>query len=163
MSLCLHGCAGFSTQVALHTDHSRQGQAAYYKKVERLEARAAAATQLALPPGTRKQRGATGPAVQGRRRGGWGARAGSQTFLAWARVLSAEFQRLRQEVRQGTPSVLDAYGATNPAEFFAVATESFFERPHQLRRKRPELYEELKQSYRQDPVRWNPDPELGPS
>ena len=47
--------------------------------------------------------------------------------------------------------MLDQYGATNPAEFFAVATECFFEKPTQLRKKHPELYEELREYYRQDP------------
>ena len=49
--------------------------------------------------------------------------------------------------------MLDEYGATNPAEFFAVATECFFEKPAQIRRKHPQLYEELKEYYRQDPER----------
>jgi Mlc titration factor MtfA (ptsG expression regulator) len=68
----------------------------------------------------------------------------------WARVLGAEFQAL-QEARG--KSVLDRYGATNPAEFFAVATEAFFEKPLQLRNKHPELYEELALYYRQDPAK----------
>ena len=44
------------------------------------------------------------------------------------------------------------YGATNPAEFFAVMTEYFFEQPHQLKARHPELYEELKVYYPQDPA-----------
>jgi len=55
---------------------------------------------------------------------------------------------------------VDEYGATNPAEFFAVATESFFERPCQMQRRHPELYEELKRFYRQDPAGW-PSPQTG--
>jgi Mlc titration factor MtfA (ptsG expression regulator) len=47
--------------------------------------------------------------------------------------------------------VLDTYGATNPAEFFAVATECFFEKPVQMKKRHPELYQELKEYYRQDP------------
>jgi MtfA peptidase len=47
--------------------------------------------------------------------------------------------------------VLDQYGAQNRAEFFAVATEAFFEKPGQLKRKHPELYAELSRFYRQDP------------
>ena len=43
------------------------------------------------------------------------------------------------------------YGATNPAEFFAVVTETFFEKPEQLRERHPELYEQMKLFYRQDP------------
>ena len=42
---------------------------------------------------------------------------------------------------------MDSYGATNPAEFFAVATETFFEKPVQMHKKHPELYEELKHFY----------------
>ena len=49
-------------------------------------------------------------------------------------------------------TVTDKYGAINPAEFFAVATECFFEKPIQLRRKHSQLYEELKRYYRQDPA-----------
>src|SRR2546429_5297556 len=56
---------------------------------------------------------------------------------------------------------LDEYGATNPAEFFAVATECFFEKPRQLKKKHPALYDELKRFYRQDPVNfaWPASPE----
>ncbi len=68
-------------------------------------------------------------------------------YVTWARVLGEEYDRLRQ----GKKSVLDDYGAINPAEFFAVATECFFEKPGPLRRKHPALYEELKTFYRQDP------------
>jgi MtfA peptidase len=73
-------------------------------------------------------------------------------YVTWARVLSEEYDQLRQDTEQGRTDVLDEYGATNPAEFFAVATECFFEKPIQLRRKHPQLYEELKAYYRQDPA-----------
>jgi Mlc titration factor MtfA (ptsG expression regulator) len=73
-------------------------------------------------------------------------------YVTWARVLSADYEQLRQDTEQGRTDVLDGYGATNPAEFFAVATECFFEKPIQLRRKHPQLYEELKAYYRQDPA-----------
>jgi Mlc titration factor MtfA (ptsG expression regulator) len=59
---------------------------------------------------------------------------------------------LRRDTERGRSDVLDEYGATNPAEFFAVATECFFEKPIPLRRKHPQLYEELKAYYRQDPA-----------
>ncbi len=55
--------------------------------------------------------------------------------------------------RLGRSTVLDQYGTTDPAEFFAVATECFFEKPHALRNRHPELYEELRSFYRQDPAR----------
>jgi Mlc titration factor MtfA (ptsG expression regulator) len=72
-------------------------------------------------------------------------------YAAWARVLGAEYERLREDSRRHRKSVLDHYGATNPAEFFAVATECFFEKPAQMKKKHPELYEELRLYYRQDP------------
>jgi Mlc titration factor MtfA (ptsG expression regulator) len=71
---------------------------------------------------------------------------------AWARVLGDEYERLRRDSVMGRGTVLDKYGATDSAEFFAVATECFFENPAPLRRKHPELYEELKAFYRQDPM-----------
>jgi Mlc titration factor MtfA (ptsG expression regulator) len=72
-------------------------------------------------------------------------------YLAWARVMSREFEALRLADETGTPSVLDTYGAANPAEFFAVATEAFFERSQLLRSRHPELYRELARFFRQDP------------
>ena len=53
---------------------------------------------------------------------------------------------------KGRKTLLDKYGATNPAEFFAVTTETFFERPKTLRSKHPELYEQLRAYYKQDPA-----------
>jgi Mlc titration factor MtfA (ptsG expression regulator) len=75
-------------------------------------------------------------------------------YRAWARVLSAEYEQLRAEVAAGEKTAIDEYGATNPAEFFAVATEMFFERPRALQSRHPTLYEELKRFYRQDPLGW---------
>jgi Mlc titration factor MtfA (ptsG expression regulator) len=74
-------------------------------------------------------------------------------YSAWARVLGAEYAELQKAAEAGRKTVLDEYGATEPAEFFAVATEAFFEKPSQLRKKHPELYEELKAYYGQDPER----------
>jgi len=50
--------------------------------------------------------------------------------------------------------VLDEYGATDEAEFFAVATECFFEKAEELRDVHAELYEALKDFYQQDPASW---------
>jgi Mlc titration factor MtfA (ptsG expression regulator) len=75
-------------------------------------------------------------------------------YVAWARVLGAEYEDLVKRVRRHAPTFLDAYGATSPAEFFAVATEFFFERPRAMRVGHPELYEQLKRFYRQDPATW---------
>jgi Mlc titration factor MtfA (ptsG expression regulator) len=73
-------------------------------------------------------------------------------YLAWARVLGSEYARLRDDLRHGRPTLLDAYAATSPAEFFAVVTEFFFERPRALQRLHPDLYVQLKDYYRQDPA-----------
>lgn len=73
-------------------------------------------------------------------------------YLAWARVMGAEFNALRVAEAEGEPTILDWYGAANPTEFFAVATEAFFERPRALQERHPELYEELQKFFRQDPV-----------
>lgn len=71
-------------------------------------------------------------------------------------MLSSEYEHLRANVEAGERSVLDSYGAINPAEFFAVATEAFFERPFALKQRHPALYEELRAFYRQDPASWAP-------
>jgi Mlc titration factor MtfA (ptsG expression regulator) len=73
-------------------------------------------------------------------------------YTTWARVLTEEFNQLNQDARAHRKSTMDKYGATNPAEFFAVATETFFEKPVQLKSKHPSLYEELKLFYQQDPA-----------
>ena len=67
----------------------------------------------------------------------------------WVRVCTREYRRLRRRPGQG---VLRDYAATNPAEFFAVATEAFFERPVELAGAAPDLYRVLRGYYRQDPA-----------
>ncbi|MGP1615499.1 MAG: zinc-dependent peptidase [Pollutimonas bauzanensis] len=80
---------------------------------------------------------------------------GSQAnYRDWAAVLSREFAALRSDVLHQDETVLDEYGATDPAEFFAVATETFFEKPVELAEHHPELFEELKKYYRVDPREW---------
>jgi MtfA peptidase len=80
----------------------------------------------------------------------------------WARVLGADYKRLQADARAGRSSVLDDYGATNPAEFFAVATETFFERPRALRRHRPDLYAQLEAYFHQDPAALAPPEHFPP-
>jgi len=70
----------------------------------------------------------------------------------WHHVCERVFLELREQAQHGEPTSLDAYGATNEAEFFAVATEHFFDRPHALRASEPELYAVLSAFYRQDPA-----------
>ena len=75
--------------------------------------------------------------------------------------MSREFKALCEADRAGTPTVLDRYGATNPVEFFAVATEAFFERPRALRARHPELYAEFARFFRQDPIRYSDEGTTG--
>lgn len=77
-------------------------------------------------------------------------------YAAWARILSGEFEALRRAAARGHSTDIDPYGATNPAEFFAVATETFFERPELLRERHRGLYDELAMFYRQDPASFAP-------
>ena len=72
--------------------------------------------------------------------------------LAWARVLSEEYAQLLDDVEEHRKNVIDAYGATNAAEFFAVVTECFFEKPRPLLAQHPELYDRLRDFYRRDPA-----------
>jgi Mlc titration factor MtfA (ptsG expression regulator) len=73
-------------------------------------------------------------------------------YTSWARVLGSEFSELSSKLHAGRGSDIDAYGATNPAEFFAVVTEMFFEKPRALKRRHRELYDELAAFYKQDPA-----------
>ncbi|MET1254269.1 zinc-dependent peptidase [Aliikangiella maris] len=72
----------------------------------------------------------------------------------WSSILTKAFQELQQRAVRGEPSLLDYYGATNPAEFFAVASEVFFEQPTQLQRDSIELYQQLSQYYQVNPAIW---------
>lgn len=72
-------------------------------------------------------------------------------YRTWARVLGQEYRKLVRDIERHRPTVIDEYGAEDPAEFFAVATETFFELPNEMRQQHPELYETLKAFYRQDP------------
>lgn len=69
-----------------------------------------------------------------------------------AEVLAREFGALREGAEEGRPTLLDTYGAMNAAEFFAVATEGFFDLPVSLQQQHPDLYAVLAEFYRQDPA-----------
>jgi len=84
------------------------------------------------------------------------ALSGREEYLVWGRVMSEEFEALRSAEEEGRLTLIDQYGAGNPAEFFAVITEAFFERPHALRRRHPELFDRLAAFYRQDPTTFVP-------
>jgi Mlc titration factor MtfA (ptsG expression regulator) len=78
--------------------------------------------------------------------------ATSEEQLAWSEVMRSEFASLRAADDSGIPTLLDTYGATDPAEFFAVSVEAFFERPRALRARHPRLYAELQKYFNQDPI-----------
>ena len=91
---------------------------------------------------------------------------GSETnYRSWSEVLSRDFANLRVDAMYRQQSVMDHYGATSPAEFFAVATETFFEKPWQMAERHAALYAELFKYYRVDPRAWlaqpEPDPDYG--
>ena len=75
-----------------------------------------------------------------------------QEVRRWVEVCEKEFTELRARVARGKPTFLDAYGATNEAEFFAVATEYFFDKPRQMERREEALYRLLADFYGQEPA-----------
>jgi hypothetical protein len=70
---------------------------------------------------------------------------------AWSRVFSSAWDRLKNEQRNGADLPIDPYALESPAEFFAVASEQFFEDPATLRQHLPDVYRQLEQFYRQHP------------
>jgi Mlc titration factor MtfA (ptsG expression regulator) len=82
----------------------------------------------------------------------------SESYRRWSETLARDFELLRRDTYYGYRDVLDPYGASSPAEFFAVATESFFEQPHALAARHPELYAEFQRYFRTDPRGWFPQP-----
>ncbi|TXH69330.1 MAG: zinc-dependent peptidase [Thiothrix sp.] len=80
--------------------------------------------------------------------------ANAEKYAQWSAVFSTEFEALRHAALQGDPTLINTYGATAPAEFFAVVTEVFFEQPQQLAAQHPALFEQLKAYYRVDPSDW---------
>jgi MtfA peptidase len=72
----------------------------------------------------------------------------------WDEVSAQELQQLTDDIRMGHPTLLDAYGATNRAEFFAVASECFFELPHAMKQEHAELFDLLTRFYHVNPCDW---------
>jgi MtfA peptidase len=77
----------------------------------------------------------------------------------WAELMDEEYRRLQRAARNRQKTLLDPYGATDPAEFFAVATECFFDAPQAMRREYVELYELFRAYYQQDPAAWREFPQ----
>jgi Mlc titration factor MtfA (ptsG expression regulator) len=70
---------------------------------------------------------------------------------AWTRAFSRAYEDFCHSVDRGRRTTIDAYAAESPGEFFAVLSEAFIERPEIVRAGYPEVYEQLKGFYRQDP------------
>lgn len=82
------------------------------------------------------------------------ALARREQYARWSQVLGAEFAQLQAHAALHQPTLFSHYGATDPAEFFAVISEVFFEQPQRLAAEHPALYRELSQLYRLDPMSW---------
>lgn len=82
----------------------------------------------------------------------------TERYRSWSEVLSRNYAALRRDAMWGQRGVLDHYGASSPAEFFAVATESFFEQPWELAARHPDLYEEFLKYFQVDPRQWVEEP-----
>ena len=76
-------------------------------------------------------------------------------YSNWSKIMTQEYKQLCNDVEQKRKTVMYSYGATRPAEFFSVATETFFEKPQQLQNKHLALYELLQNYYKLDPVQWD--------
>ncbi|MFH1864537.1 MAG: M90 family metallopeptidase [Candidatus Eisenbacteria bacterium] len=76
-----------------------------------------------------------------------------EDYAEWARVMSREFEEFVEKIERNRRVLLDEYAAEDPAEFFAVATEFFFERPNALRTRHPDLYRQFRTFYQQDPAK----------
>ncbi len=75
-------------------------------------------------------------------------------YPSWSTVFGDEYAKLRAEAAAGSDTLLDHYGASDPAEFFAVVSEVFFEQPRRLAAEHCALYRELARFYRVDPLCW---------
>ena len=77
-----------------------------------------------------------------------------EDYQRWAGVFQRRFDEMASALERGREPLLDEYGATDAAEFFAVATETFFSSPLRLKREMRDLYEELQRYYAVDPAKW---------
>lgn len=76
-----------------------------------------------------------------------------EEFRTWKDVTRNEYRRLVNQSQLGRRTLLDQYGATSEIEFFAVASETFFEQPFEMKVLHPRLYDVLKGFYKQDPAK----------
>lgn len=78
----------------------------------------------------------------------------ARAYQEWSTVFWSEYDALRANLRAGQPTFLDPYAASEPAEFFAVVTEAFFEKPQEFQAQHAGLYQQLRRYYRVDPAQW---------
>ena len=78
----------------------------------------------------------------------------AEAYETWSKVMTREFEQLRADIEQGFQTIIDPYGATNPAEFFAVTTEAYFQSSEALAQYHPALFQQLYTYYRVDPRDW---------
>ena len=100
-------------------------------------------------------RGLAAPPASGA--GGLGTRvpaARIRAIEAWSADMAREFEALRAALERDEDTFLDPYAAEDEKEFFAVATEDFFERPRELATGQPRLYGLMREFYGLDPAAW---------
>ena len=78
----------------------------------------------------------------------------STEYQQWARIFTEEYQQLQSQIENNLQLTIDPYGATHPAEFFAVVTEMFLEKAQVLQQFHPQLFQILKNYYQLDPFLW---------
>lgn len=76
------------------------------------------------------------------------------SYKIWSKVMEKSFVEMTSKIMKSQKTIIDEYGATNAAEFFAVLTETFFEKPEKIYSQKHELYELLKNYYGLDPIQW---------
>lgn len=76
----------------------------------------------------------------------------TMTVQDWSLAFNTAYECLRQDINGGRPTALDSYAADSPAEFFAVVSETFFEKPEQVANAYPMVYQQLQTFYRQNPL-----------
>ncbi len=72
----------------------------------------------------------------------------------WSEAMTKAYDDLGRQVDAGRNTALDPYGAEHPSEFFAVATEAFFQQPRRLQAVYSKVYAILARYYQQDPLTW---------
>jgi len=78
----------------------------------------------------------------------------AKSYDQWSQIFSSAYENLQRSINIGQSNLFNPYGATNPGEFFAVASELFFEKSKSLQQHEPELHQQLTKFYAIDPTLW---------